>query len=92
MSAENLAPQVMASLARQIKQLLTKPPDGVKYVPTDGTLTEVLADIAGPGQWFPFSPHVVSRCFDACSAPRRVFSAGFLRFEEENIGEGVTVL
>jgi ubiquitin-protein ligase len=47
-SHENLSPQVLAALARQVKLIATKPPEGVKYIPCDGTLTEVMAEIVGP--------------------------------------------
>lgn len=47
-SHENLAPQVLASLARQLKVIATKPPEGVKYLPTEGNITEICAEISGP--------------------------------------------
>ena len=47
-SHENLAPQVLASLARQLKSIATKPPEGVKYIPSEGNITEIVAEIEGP--------------------------------------------
>jgi hypothetical protein len=42
----------VASLAKQIRQLHNNPPEGVKFAPAESTtLTELYADIAGPGAW-----------------------------------------
>lgn len=46
--AENLAPSVMASLAKQIRVLVKSPPDGVSLAPDEGSITEIHADITGP--------------------------------------------
>lgn len=45
--AENLAPHVVAALARQLRQLATAPPDGITFVPSE-VLNEIFADIDGP--------------------------------------------
>jgi hypothetical protein len=47
--AENLAPHVVAALARQIRALAMNPPDGVTLVPSEA-LHEIFADIDGPGE------------------------------------------
>lgn len=44
-----MAPAVVASLARQIRQLATAPPDGVKFYPNEKGLSEIDASIDGPG-------------------------------------------
>jgi hypothetical protein len=49
--AENLAPHVVAALARQIRALAMTPPDGVTLVPSEA-LHEIYADIDGPGELF----------------------------------------
>ena len=43
-----LQPHVMAILARQLRQLSTAPPPGVRYVPSDASLTEVVCELEGP--------------------------------------------
>ena len=43
-----LQPHVMAILARQLRQLSTAPPPGVRYLPSDASLTEVLCELEGP--------------------------------------------
>ncbi len=35
-------------MARQVRAIATKPPEGVKYLPSEGNLTEVHAEISGP--------------------------------------------
>jgi len=49
-SHENLPPQVISRVARELKNLATKPPEGIKYVPRDDddSIAEIHADIHGP--------------------------------------------
>lgn len=48
-SHENLPPQVMRKLMRQIKKLSRSPPDGVTYIPRDDdNISEIYAEIDGP--------------------------------------------
>jgi ubiquitin-conjugating enzyme E2 S len=49
-SHENLPPQVISRVARELKKLATKPPEGIKYVPSDDddSIAEIHADIHGP--------------------------------------------
>lgn len=47
---EGFSPAVMSNLARQIRALMSNPPEGVKFVPIDGNAAEINADIFGPGQ------------------------------------------
>ena len=47
-SAENLSPQIVGSIAKELKKLSTAPPDGIKYVPRSDSFTEIYADIEGP--------------------------------------------
>jgi hypothetical protein len=46
--AENTSIDVVQRVVREVKALVARPPDGVRYVPGEA-LTEVLADINGPG-------------------------------------------
>ena len=45
-----MAPAVVSSLARQIRQLATAPPDGVRFYPSEKGLSEIDASIDGPGE------------------------------------------
>ena len=49
---ENLQPHVLMAIARQIRQLVTAPLQGVRYVPSE-QITEILAEVDGP-QGTPF--------------------------------------
>lgn len=49
----SLTPQVVGLLAKQIRSLHSTPPEGITFQPGD-TLTELFADIAGPGEEPPF--------------------------------------
>lgn len=48
---ENLSPQTLARLAREVSHLASSPPaDGIRYVPhDDDTVAEIHAEITGPG-------------------------------------------
>lgn len=45
---ENLAPQTLSLLARELKKLASNPPDGVKYIPQADNLSEIHAELEGP--------------------------------------------
>uniref|UniRef100_A0A6U2LYK5 E2 ubiquitin-conjugating enzyme n=1 Tax=Leptocylindrus danicus TaxID=163516 RepID=A0A6U2LYK5_9STRA len=48
-SAENLPPRTLARIAREVRELHSKPPDGVKLVVNEqGSLGEIMAEISGP--------------------------------------------
>ena len=48
-SHENLSPQVISSLIKELKKLSRKPPDGIKYVPNDDdTIGVIHSEIEGP--------------------------------------------
>lgn len=49
-SQASLAPAVVASLTRQLRALHSSPPEGVRFLASEsGTLTELHAEIVGPG-------------------------------------------
>lgn len=48
---ENLAPQILTQIAKQIRKLASDPPEGVKYLPQKQgrhALTEIHAQLDGP--------------------------------------------
>ena len=48
--AEVLQPKVKARIAREIKELATKPPEGVRYLEMESdNLAEIHAELEGPG-------------------------------------------
>lgn len=48
-SHENLSPQVIMRVGREIQQLAKKPLDGIKYIPlNEDSIGEIHAEIAGP--------------------------------------------
>lgn len=48
-ATENLPPQVMRIILRQIKKLMKSPPSGVRYIPHDENVTEgIYAELDGP--------------------------------------------
>lgn len=49
-ASSDMAPSVVSSLARQIRQLATAPPDGVRFYPNEKGLSEIDASIDGPGK------------------------------------------
>ena len=49
---DNLQPHTIMAIARQIRQLVQAPPDGVRHVPSE-QIHEVLAEVDGP-QGTPF--------------------------------------
>lgn len=48
-NVENVCPQVLRGVTRELRRLAANPPAGVKLVLRDDDLTDVLAHIDGPG-------------------------------------------
>lgn len=48
-SAENLPPQVVSKVVKELRKLSRSPPDGIKYIPSE-KIGEVHAEIEGPAQ------------------------------------------
>lgn len=49
-NVENLSPQVIRSLAKEIADLCNDPPEGIKIFPNDEDITDIQAHIEGPGK------------------------------------------
>lgn len=48
-SSENLSPQVIGRLIKELRKLTRKPPEGIKYIPNDDDkIGEIHAEIEGP--------------------------------------------
>lgn len=49
---ENLPPNVIKQLAKELKSLDESPPEGIKVVVNDDDFSTIFADIEGPGMSF----------------------------------------
>jgi len=47
-NSENLSPQVLRVVAKQLHSLQSEPPEGIKVFINDGDLTDIQATIEGP--------------------------------------------
>lgn len=50
-NVENVCPQVLRGVARELRRLAASPPAGVKLLLRDEDLTDVVALIDGPGTY-----------------------------------------
>ena len=48
---ENLPPNVIKQLAKELKNLDDSPPEGIKVAVNDDDFSIIYADIEGPGGW-----------------------------------------
>lgn len=48
-NVENVCPQVLRGVVREVRRLAADPPAGIKIVLRDNDLTDVIALIEGPG-------------------------------------------
>lgn len=48
-NAENVPPQTLRAVVREVRELLARPPPGIKLVAPDADLTDIRAAIDGPG-------------------------------------------
>ena len=72
-SQASLAPSVVASLTRQLRALHASPPEGVRFLATEsGTLTELHAEIVGPGALRAMQRVVRATCFAISSCAGRL--------------------
>jgi ubiquitin-conjugating enzyme E2 S len=47
---ENLPPNVIRQLAKELKNLDQSPPEGIRVIVNDDDFTSIFADIEGPGK------------------------------------------
>jgi hypothetical protein len=47
---ENLPPNVIRQLAKELKNLDESPPEGIKVIVNDDDFTTIFSDIEGPGK------------------------------------------
>ena len=47
---ENLSPQIIRQVAKEIGDLQKEPPEGIKILPNDEDITDLQATIEGPGE------------------------------------------
>jgi hypothetical protein len=49
-SDENLPPQVLRYVLKELGELSVRPPDGIKVIVKEGDVSDIQAVIAGPGR------------------------------------------
>ena len=49
-SFENLAPQVSRQICKELQQLISDPPEGIKVILNEEDISDIQAIIDGPGQ------------------------------------------
>ena len=47
-SCENLSPQVLNGIAREMRKMMTKPPEGIKIIVNEENITDIQAELSGP--------------------------------------------
>ena len=56
-NVENLSPQIIRQVSKEIAELATDPPEGIKVFPNEEDITDIQATIEGPG-----NIHQAKRC------------------------------
>ena len=51
-NVENLSPQVIRQIAKEVSDLANDPPEGIKVYPNDEDITDIQATIEGPGEYY----------------------------------------
>ena len=46
---ENLSPQTIRQIAKEVADLTKDPPEGIKVIPNEEDITDIQANIEGPG-------------------------------------------
>lgn len=49
---ENLSPQIIRRVAKEMSDLVAHPPEGIRVVMNDEDVTDIQAFIDGPGEYF----------------------------------------
>lgn len=48
-NVENLSPQIIRHIAKEVASLTKDPPEGIKVIPNEEDITDIQATIEGPG-------------------------------------------
>ena len=48
-NVENLSPQILRQVSKEIAELIKEPPEGIKIYTNDEDITDIQATIEGPG-------------------------------------------
>jgi len=48
-NVENLSPQIIRHIAKELAGLTKDPPEGIKVIPNEEDITDIQATIEGPG-------------------------------------------
>lgn len=49
---ENLAPNVIRKVSKELADLIKQPPEGIKIIPNDEDVSDIQAIVEGPGMFF----------------------------------------
>ena len=47
-STENISPQVLGGIARELRKMMVKPPEGIKIIVNEDNITDIQCDMTGP--------------------------------------------
>lgn len=56
---ENLHPQIVRQVMREVVELSQNPPEGIKVILNEGDITDIQATIEGPGSIVLYSSYTV---------------------------------
>ena len=48
MSSENISPQILGKIAREMQKMMQKPPEGIKIIVNEENITDIQAELQGP--------------------------------------------
>ena len=48
-NVENLAPHTIRKITKELAELVTNPPEGIKVIPNDEDVSDIQAIVEGPG-------------------------------------------
>lgn len=48
---ENLPPQIIRKVSKEVLELAEEPPEGIKVFVNEEDITDIQATIEGPGEW-----------------------------------------
>lgn len=49
-NVENLAPHVIRRVAKELAELVSQPPEGIKVIPNEEDVSDIQAVVEGPGK------------------------------------------
>ena len=75
---ENLAPHVIRRVAKELAELVSQPPEGIKVIPNEEDVSDIQAVVEGPGKGKGKSVDPSFPCLCCCCLGRWGFPGDFL--------------